>query len=337
MASLLVEGTSVRLSGQDSCRGTFSHRHAVLVDQKTEEEYVCLDHISAQQARFEAYDSLLSEAAVLGFEYGYSLAEPSTLTIWEAQFGDFANGAQVIIDQFISSAHAKWQRMSGLVMLLPHGYEGQGPDHSSARVERFLQACAEDAIQVVNCTTPAQYFHLLRRQMRRAYRSPLIVFTPKSLLRKTASMSPPEDLASGGFQRVLDDPLAREQPDRAKRVVICSGKLYYDLLEERERRMLDPDLVALVRLEQLYPWPQTEIAALLERYCNASCVMWAQEEPSNMGGWVFVRERIQAELRPTQKLRYAGRRESASTATGSMRVHRDEQSRLLDHVFARLS
>jgi 2-oxoglutarate dehydrogenase E1 component len=337
MASLLVEGTSVRLSGQDSCRGTFSHRHAVLVDQKTEEKYVSLDHISPQQARFEAYDSLLSEAAVLGFEYGYSLAEPSTLTIWEAQFGDFANGAQVIIDQFITSAHSKWLRMSGLVMLLPHGYDGQGPDHSSARIERFLQSCADDAIQVANCTTSAQYFHLLRRQMRRAYRSPLIVFTPKSLLRKTSSMSLPEDFSSGRFQRVLDDPLALEQPDRVKRVVLCSGKIYYDLLEDRERRMIDPDLVALVRVEQLYPWPQIELAAVIERYRNASCVMWAQEEPSNMGGWVFVRERIQAELRPTQRLRYAGRRESASTATGSMRIHRDEQAALLNHVFARIS
>jgi 2-oxoglutarate dehydrogenase E1 component len=336
MASLLVEGTPVRLSGQDSCRGTFSHRHAVLVDQKTEEEYVPLDCISAQQARFEAYDSLLSESAVLGFEYGYSLADPSTLTLWEAQFGDFANGAQVIIDQFITSAHAKWQRMSGLVLLLPHGYEGQGPEHSSARVERFLQSCADDAIQVVNCTTPAQYFHVLRRQMRRAYRSPLIIFTPKSLLRKASAMSRPEDLSNGRFQRVLDDPRALEQPDRVKRVVICSGKVYYDLLEERERRMTDPDLVALVRLEQLYPWPRTEIAGVIERYRNASCVMWAQEEPSNMGGWVFVRERIQGELRPTQRLAYAGRRESASPATGSMRIHRDEQSALINHVFARI-
>jgi 2-oxoglutarate dehydrogenase E1 component len=336
MASLLVEGTPVRLSGQDSCRGTFSHRHAVLVDQKTEEEYVPLDCISAQQARFEAYDSLLSESAVLGFEYGYSLADPSTLTLWEAQFGDFANGAQVIIDQFITSAHAKWQRMSGLVLLLPHGYEGQGPEHSSARVERFLQSCADDAIQVVNCTTPAQYFHVLRRQMRRAYRSPLIIFTPKSLLRKASAMSRPEDLSNGRFQRVLDDPRALEQPDRVRRVVICSGKVYYDLLEERERRMTDPDLVALVRLEQLYPWPRTEIAGVIERYRNASCVMWAQEEPSNMGGWVFVRERIQGELRPTQRLAYAGRRESASPATGSMRIHRDEQSALINHVFARI-
>ncbi|MEE8581333.1 MAG: 2-oxoglutarate dehydrogenase E1 component, partial [Myxococcota bacterium] len=228
--SLLVEGTSVRLSGQDSCRGTFSHRHATLVNQQTGEEYVPLDNLSPTQARFECYDSLLSEAAVLGFEYGYSLADPTTLAIWEAQFGDFANGAQVIIDQFISSAHVKWQRMSGLVMLLPHGYEGQGPEHSSARIERFLQSCADDNLQVVNCTTPAQYFHVLRRQMRRNYRTPLVIFTPKSLLRMPRAMSNAAQLVRGGFHRVLGDPAARHEPRAVRSVVLCSGKLYYDLL-----------------------------------------------------------------------------------------------------------
>ena len=336
MGSLLVDGTPVRLSGQDSRRGTFSHRHAVLVDQETEEEYLPLDNLSDHQARFEAYDSLLSEAAVLGFEYGYSLSDPSALTIWEAQFGDFANGAQVIIDQFISSAHVKWQRMSGLVMLLPHGYEGQGPEHSSARIERFLQSCADDSLQIVNCTTPAQYFHVLRRQMRRPYRSPLIIFTPKSLLRKTSTMSRPEDLASGRFQSLIDDRLSREQPERVKRIVLCSGKVYYDLLEERDHRFDDPETVALVRLEEIYPWPQVELAAVVERYCNASSVVWCQEEPANMGAWTFARDRVQAELRPTQKLIYAGRRASASTATGSMRIHQAEQATLVDHAFARI-
>ena len=337
MGSLLVEGTPVRLSGQDSRRGTFSHRHAVLIDQKTEEEYLPLDNLSDHQARFEAYDSLLSEAAVLGFEYGYSLSDPSTLTIWEAQFGDFANGAQVIIDQFISSAHVKWKRMSGLVMLLPHGYEGQGPEHSSARIERFLQSCADDSLQIVNCTTPAQYFHVLRRQMRRPYRSPLIIFAPKSLLRKASTMSRPEDLASGRFQSLIDDPLSREQPERVKRIVLCSGKVYYDLLEERDRRFDDPGTVALVRLEEIYPWPQVELAAVVERYANVSSVVWCQEEPANMGAWTFARDRLQAELRPTQKLIYAGRRANASTATGSMRIHQAEQAALVDHAFARIS
>ena len=337
MGSLLVSGTPVRLSGQDSRRGTFSHRHAVLVDQKTEEEYFPLDNLSDRQARFEAYDSLLSEAAVLGFEYGYSLSDPSTLTIWEAQFGDFVNGAQVIIDQFISSAHVKWQRMSGLVMLLPHGYEGQGPEHSSARIERFLQSCADDSMQIVNCTTPAQYFHVLRRQMLRPYRSPLIIFTPKSLLRKTATMSPPEDLSSGRFRSLIDDPLSLVRPERVKRIILCSGKVYYDLLDERERRFDDPGIVALVRLEEIYPWPQVKLAAVIERYCNATTVVWSQEEPANMGAWTFARDRLQAELRPTQKLIYAGRRASASTATGSMRIHQIEQAALVDHAFARLS
>ncbi|MCZ6782112.1 MAG: 2-oxoglutarate dehydrogenase E1 component [Proteobacteria bacterium] len=332
--SLVLDGHPVRLSGQDSSRGTFSHRHAVFVDQETGEEYTPLDHLSEDQARFEVYDCLLSEAAVLGFEYGYSLADPSTLTLWEAQFGDFANGAQVIIDQFITSAHVKWQRMSGLVMLLPHGYEGQGPEHSSARIERFLQICAEDCLQVANCTTPAQYFHLLRRQMLRGYRAPLVIFTPKSLLRLPAATSPVAEFTDGGFQPVLDDPLTASRTDDVRRVILCSGKVYYDLLAEREGRFGDAaGKVALVRIEELYPWPDELVAETVRSYPRAERVVWVQEEPANMGAWTFVRERIQDALLPNEKLAYAGRHPSASPATGSTRVHRLEQAALLDHAF----
>jgi 2-oxoglutarate dehydrogenase E1 component len=337
--SLLVEGTPVRLSGQDCSRGTFSQRHAVLVDQQTGDEYAPLDQISETQARFEVYDSLLSEAAVLGFEYGYSLADPQTLVLWEAQFGDFVNGAQVIIDQFITSAHAKWWRMSGLVMLLPHGYEGQGPEHSSARPERFLQLCAEDNLQVANCTTPAQYFHLLRRQMRRGYRAPLVLFTPKSLLRSPRATSRPEELASGRFQPVLDDAEARD-PAAVRRVILCTGKVYYDLFEHRERRQAEratPPDVALLRVEQLYPWPEESLARALERYPRAQRVVWAQEEPANMGAWTFVRERVQALLPAEATLAYAGRRASASTAVGSSRIHKQEQAALVESAFQGLS
>jgi len=333
--SLLTEGTPVRLSGQDSRRGTFSHRHAVIVDQKTEADFLPLDHLSETQARFEAFDSLLSEAAVLGFEYGYSLADPSTLTIWEAQFGDFANGAQVIFDQFVFSAHVKWQRMSGLVVLLPHGFEGQGPEHSSARIERFLQSCADDALQVVNCTTPAQYFHVLRRQMRRRYRAPLVIFTPKSLLRSPRAVSTASEFAHGRFEALLDDPSTRDDPARTERLILCSGRVYYDLLEARAAQVQDPATVALVRIEQLYPWPDDALSALIERYSRATCVTWVQEEPANMGAWTFVRERIRSVLRPDQQLRYAGRPESASPATGSMRIHRIQLAELLDAAFAR--
>lgn len=332
--SLVLDGVPVRLSGQDSSRGTFSHRHAVLVDQETGEEFTPLDYLSEDQARFEVYDSLLSEVAVLGFEYGYSLADPSTLTLWEAQFGDFANGAQVIIDQFITSAHVKWQRMSGLVMLLPHGYEGQGPEHSSARMERFLQICAEDCIQVVNCTTPAQYFHVLRRQMVRPYRAPMVIFTPKSLLRLPAAVSHPSDLAEGEFQPVIDDAVALQRPDQVQRVLLCCGKVYYDLLQEREARMGDEaHRVAIVRVEELYPWPGEQVAEILSSYGHTERVVWVQEEPSNMGAWTFVRERIQDALLPTEKFAYAGRLPAASPATGSMRIHKYEQAALLDAAF----
>ena len=331
--SLLVEGTPVRLSGQDSCRGTFSQRHAALVDQRTGEEYLPLAHLSPTQARFECYDSLLSEAAVLGFEYGHSVADPSVLTIWEAQFGDFVNGAQVIIDQFITSAHGKWGRMSGLVMLLPHGYEGQGPEHSSARIERFLQACAHDNLQIVNCTTPAQYFHVLRRQMRRRFRSPLVVFTPKSLLRLPRAASRPRDLGTGRFEPLIRDEVAAAAPASVRRVVLSSGKLYYELLEERERRFGAAAPVALLRVEQLYPWPGLAIARAAEAFAGADRVVWAQEEPANMGAWGFVRERLHDVLRPDQTLAYAGRPESASTAARTLRIHKQEQAAVLDAAF----
>jgi 2-oxoglutarate dehydrogenase E1 component len=335
--SLVLEGTPVRLSGQDSSRGTFNQRHAVLVDQRTAAEYAPLDHIAEGQARFEAYDSHLSEMAVLGFEYGYSLADPATLTLWEAQFGDFANGAQVIIDQFITSAHVKWQRMSGLVMLLPHGYEGNGPEHSSARMERFLQLCAEDNVQCVNCTTPAQYFHVLRRQMRRRWRAPLVIFTPKSLLRAPRASSRIEDFSDGRFQKVLDDP-AISEPQGVSRLVLCWGKVYYDLVEHRELRdgvaegQAAGD-VAIVRLEQLYPWPEEELRRIAERYGQVESVFWVQEEPANMGAWTFVRDRIEELLPSHVRLSYAGRRASASTATGSPRIHRLEQAALVQAAF----
>ena len=332
--SLLLEGARVRLSGQDTSRGTFSHRHAVLVDQESGEEYTPLNHIAEQQARIDIYDSLLSEAAVLGFEYGYSVADPGTLTLWEAQFGDFANGAQVIIDQFIGSAHVKWGRMSGLVMLLPHGYEGQGPEHSSARIERYLQICAEDSIQVVNCTTPAQYFHVLRRQMRRAYRAPLVIFTPKSLLRLPAAASSLDEFTRGHFQHVIDDDRVARDAQAVRRVLLCSGKVYYDLVNEREQRAKAGESdVAILRLEQLYPWPSTRLGELIGRYPGTERIVWVQEEPANMGAWTFVRERIQDLLPEGAKLAYAGRVPSASTAVGSTRLHVLQQTALVEAAF----
>jgi 2-oxoglutarate dehydrogenase E1 component len=322
--SLLLENTPVRLSGQDSRRGTFSQRHAVLVDMQTGAPYVPLKNIAAQQAELCVYDSLLSEAAVLGFDYGYSLDEPHMLIIWEAQFGDFANGAQVIIDQFIASGESKWGRGSGLVMLLPHGYEGQGPEHSSARLERFLSLCAEENIQVAYPTTPAQYFHLLRRQVRRDFRKPLIVMTPKSLLRHKQAVSPIEQFTAGGFHEVLDDPAG---PEQARRVVVCSGKVYYDLLAHRGESGKARD-VAIVRLEQFYPWPADALKAALGRYRSAREWVWVQEESQNMGGWTFVAPRLQ-ELMGTP-FQYVGRDASASPATGSHSVHEREQAELVE-------
>jgi 2-oxoglutarate dehydrogenase E1 component len=329
--SLLLEGVPVRLSGQDSGRGTFSQRHAVLTDQEDERRYIPLNHIADGQAQFEPIDSPLSEASVLGFEYGYSLAEPAALVIWEAQFGDFANGAQVIIDQFIASAESKWLRLSGLVMLLPHGFEGQGPEHSSARLERYLQLCAEDNLQVVNCTTPANYFHALRRQIRRNYRKPLVVMSPKSLLRHRLVVSDLGDFGPGTrFRRVLPevDPLA---PDaRVRRLILCSGKVYYDLLQARREQAIDD--VAIVRVEQLYPWPRQTILEQLWKYGNADLV-WCQEEPANMGSWTFVLPRLinileELERKPGLPT-YVGRKAAASPATGLYRTHLEEQATIV--------
>jgi 2-oxoglutarate dehydrogenase E1 component len=321
--SLVLEGTPVRVSGQDSRRGTFSHRHAVLFDTKTNDVYIPLNTLAPDQAPFNAYDSLLSEAAVLGFDYGYTLDDPQTLVLWEAQFGDFANGAQVIIDQVIASGESKWQRASGIVLLLPHGYEGQGPEHSSARLERFLQLCAEDNIQVANLTTPAQYFHALRRQIKRDFRKPLIVMTPKSLLRHKEAVSPLEEFATGHFREVLDDP--RADPECVRRVLLCSGKVYYDLTERRTEQQVGD--VAVVRLEQFYPFPEEQLRSVLNRYRRAHGWVWVQEESQNMGGWAFVEPRLRA---MGVAVEYVGRDASASPATGSHRVHEREQKELVE-------
>jgi 2-oxoglutarate dehydrogenase E1 component len=329
--SLLLDGHRVRLSGEDCQRGTFSQRHAVLVDQTNQNEYVPLNNIARGQAKIEIYNSLLSEVGVLGFEYGYTLADPQTLVLWEAQFGDFANGAQVIIDQFLASGETKWLRMSGLTLLLPHGYEGQGPEHSSARPERYLQLCAERNMAVCNLTTPANYFHALRRQLKRNYRKPLVIFTPKSLLRHKLAVSPLSDMASGStFRMVIPEIDELVAADSVKRVVLCSGKVYYDLLQTRRDRGIDD--VAILRLEQFYPFPAKTLARLLAPYVNAELI-WCQEEPANMGGWTFVDRRIEAVLdgiaikarRPV----YAGRVEAASPATGLARTHATEQAALV--------
>jgi len=343
-ATLLDEGFPVRLAGQDSVRGTFTQRHCDLIDQTTEEHYTPLANLRPGQAHFEVIDSALSEEAVLGFEYGFSLADPRTLTLWEAQFGDFANGAQVVIDQFISSGERKWLRMSGLVMLLPHGYEGQGPEHSSARLERFLQLCAEDNMQVVNCSTPANYFHVLRRQMRREFRKPLIIMTPKSLLRHKKATSTLADLAEGSsFHRVLNDDAERgantsvklAPPEKIRRVVLCSGKVYYDLLDAREEKGVDD--VYIMRLEQFYPWPVKSLSTELSRFPNAELV-WCQEEPKNMGGWTFVDPWLELTLErlkvKAKRARYVGRPASASTAAGLMSRHMKELQTFLAEAFA---
>jgi 2-oxoglutarate dehydrogenase E1 component len=334
--TLVREGTSVRLSGQDSGRGTFSQRHSVLVNQENEERYVPLTHVDPKQAPFEVVDSPLSEASVLGFEYGYSIAEPNSLVLWEAQFGDFANGAQVIIDQFISSGESKWLRMSGLVMLLPHGYEGQGPEHSSARLERYLQACGDDNWQVVYCTTPANYFHVLRRQVRRNFRKPLVIMTPKSLLRHKLAVSTLADMGPGTtFHRVIGENGNSKMvaDEKVRRVVLCSGKVYYDLYQTREERGIND--VALVRVEQLYPFPVNSLTMELGRYPNAD-VVWCQEEPKNMGSWYFVDRRIEGVLAglkvSARRPSYAGRPESASPATGLLRRHNREQAQLVDEA-----
>ncbi|MEW5703889.1 MAG: 2-oxoglutarate dehydrogenase E1 component [Pseudomonadota bacterium] len=330
--TLLVEGFPVRLSGQDSTRGTFSHRHAALIDQETEAKHVFLEHVREGQATFEVIDSPLSEAAVLGFEYGYTMTEPNALVLWEAQFGDFANGAQVIIDQFLASAESKWMRMSGIVLLLPHGYEGQGPEHSSARLERYLQLCAEDNMQVANCTTPANYFHLLRRQIHRNFRKPLIVMAPKSLLRHKKVVSTLEEMGPDStFHRVLADPEKLAAGAKVKRVVLCAGKIYYDLEQERAKRNIRD--VALVRIEQLYPFPADALTDELVKYPNAE-IVWCQEEPRNMGAWTFLDRRLEEVLtganHKTKRPAYVGRPEAASTATGLLRRHNQQQAEIVD-------
>ncbi len=342
--TLLLDGHRVRLSGQDSERGTFSQRHSVLIDQETENRYTPFNNLADGAARYEVINSMLSEEAVLGFEYGYSLSEPNALTLWEAQFGDFANGAQVLFDQFISSGERKWLRMSGLVCLLPHGYEGQGPEHSSARLERFLSMCAEDNMQVANCTTPANYFHILRRQLNRDFRKPLILMTPKSLLRHKRAVSRLDEMGPDtSFHRLLwddaqmrpDEPIKLVADSKIRRVVVCSGKVYYDLYDEREKRGIDD--IYLLRIEQLYPFPTKALMTELSRFKEAE-IVWCQEEPRNMGGWVFVDIFLEWVLNQIgakhRRARYAGRPASASTAVGQMSLHLAQLKRFLDDALS---
>jgi 2-oxoglutarate dehydrogenase E1 component len=324
-ASLMQEGHRVRFSGQDVERGTFSHRHAVVKVEDSEEEYIPLNNVGAPE-RLEIYNSLLSEYAVLGFEYGYAYASPNALTVWEAQFGDFFNGAQIIIDQYLSSSEYKWRRMNGLVMLLPHGYEGQGPEHSSARIERFLQMCAENNMAIVNATTPAQQFHVLRRQLVRSFRKPLICFTPKKLLRYPTCVSTLKDFTEERFKEVLDD---RCDPKKVTRVAFCSGKIYYDLIERREKEGVED--IAFIRLEQLYPFPAKQVAAILARYKNASDYSFVQEEPENMGPWRFVDKNLRS-----LNLKYFGRDEAASPATGFSKRHNGETEEIMLSLFSKV-
>ncbi|MDE3083976.1 MAG: 2-oxoglutarate dehydrogenase E1 component, partial [Verrucomicrobiota bacterium] len=340
--TLLLEGTPVRLSGQDSERGTFSQRHATLYDENTREGYTPLNHLDEKQARFCVYNSLLSEAAVLGFDYGYSLDYPQMLCLWEAQFGDFSNGAQVLIDQFIASGESKWQRTSGIVLLLPHGYEGQGPEHSSARLERFLQLCAENNIQVVNITTPANFFHGLRRQMKRDFQKPLVVMSPKSLLRHPACTSRVDDFTHGAFQEIIDDPLFAsgtqipfpkseiQNPKSAARLILCSGKVYYDLLAHREKNKFTD--AAIVRIEQLYPLHRNRLAEISDAYGHAARLVWCQEEPNNMGAWSWIAPQLEEIF--GRKPAYAGRDAAASPAVGALARHRFELAALLQGAFS---
>ncbi|TGM70168.1 2-oxoglutarate dehydrogenase E1 component [Leptospira levettii] len=323
--SILENGFPIRLGGQDAQRGTFSHRHAILSDIVNGKKLTLLNHISDKQAKIEIVNSSLSEYSCLGFEYGYSLADPSSLVMWEAQFGDFANNAQVIFDQFISSSEIKWQRMSGLVCLLPHGYEGQGPEHSSARLERFLQLCALDNIQVANLTTPAQYFHILRRQILQSFRKPLIIMTPKSLLRLKDAASSLEDITTGAFKKILPDPVAK--PDKVEKLLFCSGKVYYDLRKAIDAQKLEN--VAVVRIEQLYPFPENHIKQMITSYGKLKKFVWVQEEPKNQGAWFFVRDRIEAVMPENKRLHYAGRSEFPSPACGHVVTHLKEQEDLV--------
>jgi 2-oxoglutarate dehydrogenase E1 component len=325
-ASLLTDGVAVRLSGQDAERGTFSHRQAVLHDTVTGDTYTPLAKLPQAKAPFEIYNSPLSETAVLGFEYGFSVAAPKDLVLWEAQFGDFVNVAQPIIDQFIAADHAKWRQDSRLVMLLPHGYEGQGPEHSSARLERFLQLCAEGNLTVAAPTTPAQYFHILRRQAMSESRRPLILMQPKSLLRLPAAASKLDDLTSKQFQPVLNDDVASNAPDQVQRLVFCSGKIYYDIVE-KER----PSSIAIIRVEELAPWPR-DLSKVIDMYPNVEEVVWAQEEPKNMGAWTYVQPRLRASIGTLPMLRYIGRPERASPAEGHKQDHDAEQMRIVREV-----
>lgn len=337
-ASLVNSGYGIRITGQDCGRGTFTHRHAVLHDQNRERwdsgTYVPLQNVSANQAPFLVIDSVLSEEAVLGFEYGYSTAEPNDLVIWEAQFGDFVNGAQVVIDQFIASGEVKWGRQSGLTMMLPHGYEGQGPEHSSARLERFLQLCADHNMQIVQPTTPAQIFHVLRRQMIRQFRKPLVILTPKSLLRNKDAVSPLSDLASGGFLPAIGETDLSIQANNVKRVVMCSGKVYFELAQQRKERNITD--IALVRIEQLYPFPHKNIAAVMAQFVNATEIVWCQDEPRNQGAWFYIQHHVLEHMQSNQRLGYAGRAASASPAVGYYALHNEQQKSLIDAALGEL-
>jgi 2-oxoglutarate dehydrogenase E1 component len=337
-ASLVASGYPIRLSGEDSGRGTFTHRHAVLHDQNREKwdegTWTPLQHVADNQAPFVVIDSLLSEEAVLGFEYGYASADPNTLTIWEAQFGDFVNGAQVVIDQFIASGEVKWGRANGLTLMLPHGYEGQGPEHSSARLERFMQLAADNNMQIVQPTSASQIFHVLRRQMVRMFRKPLIIMTPKSLLRNKDATSPLVEFTKGEFKTVIPEANDEIAIDKVKRIVACSGKVYYDLVKARaERKGTD---VAIIRVEQLYPFPHKAFAAEVKKYPNATEIVWCQDEPQNQGAWFFVQHYIHENMVDGQRLGYAGRPASASPAVGYAHLHQEQQKALLDQAFAKL-
>jgi len=336
-ASLVASGYPVRLSGEDCGRGTFTHRHSVIHDQNREKwdigTYTPLKHVADNQAPFLVIDSILSEEAVLGFEYGYASNDPNTLVIWEAQFGDFANGAQVVIDQFIASGEVKWGRVNGITLMLPHGYEGQGPEHSSARIERFMQLAADTNMQIVQPTTASQIFHVLRRQMIRNLRKPLIIFTPKSLLRNKDATSPLSEFTKGGFQTII--PENKElNADKVKRILMCSGKVYYDLVKKREEKGADD--VAILRVEQLYPFPHKVFAAELKKYPNVTEIVWCQDEPQNQGAWFFVQHYIFENMLEGQKLGYSGRAASASPAVGYSHLHQDQQKALVDGAFAKL-
>ena len=326
-ATLLEEYRPVRISGQDSGRGTFAHRHAIVTTEE-DSKYVPLNHLSDKQAPFSVYNSLLSEYGVLGFEFGYAYATPRSLTIWEAQFGDFGNGAQIIFDQFISSAETKWHRMNGLVVLLPHGYEGQGPEHSSARIERYLELCADNNLMIINCTLPANMFHALRRQVEQPFRKPLIVFTPKSLLRHPKCVSPLEDFLGGSrFREVLDD--TKVEPEKVRKVLFCSGKIYYELESFREEK--GQDHVAIVRLEQLHPLPVKQLEAVIEQYPNCQAWCWVQEEPENMGAWCFMNRKFKFTPKPLQLV---SRKESSSPAGGFAKIHQQNQQALIERAFS---